>query len=179
MMHEYLIVSGPHRSGTSMMMRMLEASGCPVDYDKTRDERLHNRDKLLTPDYHPNPNGFYEGGRLQPGVAVKRIARALQVVKTKQLIKLVFMDRNRDERKSSLKRWGHSGWHLLSRLETDKPLRDFMDANRVELVMMPYADTVEDPEASMMMLKDAGWPIRNPAGAIEVADKALYRHKVK
>lgn len=42
------VVSGLPRSGTSMMMQMLEASGMPIlcDHERTRDES--------------NPNGYYE-----------------------------------------------------------------------------------------------------------------------
>jgi len=61
-MKPVIVVTGMPRSGTSMMMRMLEQGGVPCSYQPD------NRPALR------NPNGCYEGGKIPQdgGVAVKQ-----------------------------------------------------------------------------------------------------------
>ena len=91
------IVSGLPRSGTSMMMRMLEAGGLPVLTDQIRaaDE--------------DNPKGYYEFERVKQiehdqewlpdaqGKAVKMIAALLKHLPPDYEYKIVFMQRDMQE----------------------------------------------------------------------------------
>ncbi len=91
------IVSGLPRSGTSMMMRMLEAGGLPVLTDRIRaaDE--------------DNPRGYYEFERVKQiehdqgwlpdaqGKAVKMIAALLKHLPPDYEYKIVFMQRDMQE----------------------------------------------------------------------------------
>lgn len=172
----YLIVSGPHRSGTSMMMSMIEAAGCPVDYDASKDETLANRGELRS-DYEPNPGGFKEGGKLAPGVAVKRVCANLITLKVPGPVKMIEMVRPRAERVDSLKRWGYSGWDLQHRLETDGYLRPFLAAHDVELVRVNYHDTLADPAATLADLEAMGWPIKDIEAGSKIPDQNLWRHR--
>lgn len=91
------IVSGLPRSGTSMMMRMLEAGGMPVLTDRIR-----------TAD-EDNPQGYYEFERVKQieqdqgwledakGKAVKMIAALLKHMPGDYQYKVVFMRRNIQE----------------------------------------------------------------------------------
>ncbi|MFM7868379.1 MAG: thioredoxin domain-containing protein [Planctomycetaceae bacterium] len=91
------IVSGLPRSGTSLMMRMLEAGGIPALTDQQR-----------TPD-EDNPNGYYEFedvksleadvGWLQqaPGRSVKMVYRLLRHLPNDRSYRVLFMRRNTDE----------------------------------------------------------------------------------
>lgn len=98
------IVSGFIRSGTSMMMRMLEAGGLPVAVN----ERVRPRDAN-------NPHGYYETFaflELDPiglanmdaieGMAVKVLANALDRWPEDRQAKVIFMDRSMAERVRSM-----------------------------------------------------------------------------
>lgn len=91
------IVSGLPRSGTSMMMKMLEAGGLPVltDQIRTADE--------------DNPKGYYEFERVKQieedkawlpeaqGKAVKMIAALLKHLPSTYKYKVIFMQRHAEE----------------------------------------------------------------------------------
>jgi len=92
-----LIVSGLPRSGTSMMMKMLEAGGMAVLTDNIR-----------TAD-QDNPRGYYEFERVKQiehdtawlpeaqGKAVKMIAGLLKHLPADYVYKIIFMQRDMDE----------------------------------------------------------------------------------
>ena len=91
------IVSGLPRSGTSMMMKMLEAGGMPVltDHVRTADE--------------DNPKGYYEFERVKQietdqawlegakGKAVKMVGALLKHLPPSYAYRVVFMRRQMDE----------------------------------------------------------------------------------
>ena len=91
------IVSGLPRSGTSMMMKMLEAGGMPVltDHIRTADE--------------DNPRGYYEFERVKQiehdpswlqdaqGKVVKMISALLKHLPSNYTYKVIFMRRNMEE----------------------------------------------------------------------------------
>src|SRR5262245_35974300 len=91
------IVSGLPRSGTSMMMRMLETGGLPVLTDDVR-----------TPD-DDNPNGYYEFEAVKQtkqddswlqsseGKAVKMVYRLLYDLPKDRSYKVLFMRRKMEE----------------------------------------------------------------------------------
>ncbi|MGD9317189.1 MAG: sulfotransferase family protein [Anaerolineae bacterium] len=92
-----VVVSGLPRSGTSMMMKMLEAGGLPVltDHIRTADE--------------DNPKGYYEFERVKQieedrdwlpdaqGKAVKMIAALLKHLPADYAYKVIFMRRSIEE----------------------------------------------------------------------------------
>jgi hypothetical protein len=95
---EIIIVSGLPRSGTSMMMKMLEATGFKIltDNFRTADEN--------------NPRGYYEFERVKKlkegdfdwlpmarGKVVKIISALLEYLPNRYRYKIIFMSRNMDE----------------------------------------------------------------------------------
>jgi hypothetical protein len=97
-----VIVSGLPRSGTSMMMKMLEAGGLPVLIDGLR---------VADPD---NPEGYYEYERVKEldkgdtawvadaqGKAVKVISALLEYLPLDYQYRVIFMHRNIEEVLSS------------------------------------------------------------------------------
>src|SRR5690348_4299457 len=93
------VVSGFPRSGTSMMMRCLEAGGIPCVYD-TRGDEARNRNTLI-PGYVPNPHGFYEDAPLQNpdwsafrGKCVKVVRDNLHLVPPGERLRVVYMGRD-------------------------------------------------------------------------------------
>lgn len=95
---EIIIVSGLPRSGTSMMMKILEAGGLPIMTDSIRSAD------------EDNPKGYYEFERVKQlpkgdkewlndakGKVVKVISALLQHLPTDYDYKVVFMQRNIEE----------------------------------------------------------------------------------
>src|SRR5215471_15035568 len=94
---EITIVSGLPRSGTSMMMRMLEMGGMPVIIDQVRQPDVDN------------PRGYYEFEPAKktktdtswlnhaPGKAVKMVYRLLYDLPSKFTFRVLFMQRKLDE----------------------------------------------------------------------------------
>ncbi|NJN53987.1 MAG: sulfotransferase [Anaerolineae bacterium] len=93
-----IIVSGLPRSGTSMMMKMLEVGGIPPLTDQIR-----------TAD-NDNPKGYYEFERVKQldkgdtawvadaqGKVVKVISQLLRYLPADQEYRVIFMRRNMDE----------------------------------------------------------------------------------
>src|SRR5215831_9568270 len=91
------VVSGLPRSGTSMMMRMLEAGGMPVLTDNLRQADADN------------PRGYYEYERIKQlktdsswlkdiqGMAVKMVYRLLYELPETHKYRVLFMKRNLEE----------------------------------------------------------------------------------
>ena len=120
-----IVVSGLPRSGTSMMMKMLEAGGIPPLTDKIR-----------TAD-EDNPKGYYEFERVKKmpdgdtawvrdaqGKAVKVIAALLEYLPQDYTYKVLFMRRSMDEILASQKQ-------MLIR--SDKPTDEISDEKLAEL----------------------------------------------
>jgi len=123
-----IVVSGLPRSGTSMMMRMLEAAGLPVLTDGRRQ---------ADPD---NPNGYYELDRVKglergdsswiaeaQGRVVKVVSPLLQHLPEGREYRVVVMERDAAEVLASQRR-------MLAR--RGEPVRDMDDRVLAEL----YAD---------------------------------------
>jgi hypothetical protein len=104
------VVSGLPRSGTSMMMKMLEAGGIPP-----------LTDKLRTAD-DDNPKGYYEFERVKQmdkgdtawmadaqGKTVKVISQLLKFMPSAYEYKVIFMRRNMSEILASQKRCSSTG----------------------------------------------------------------------
>jgi len=175
----YYIVTGPHRSGTSMMMRTLRDSGMPVNYVAEADYQLINAVKLVDKSYAPNPLGFFEKGKMEPGKVVKRIAGALLTTKLLGPTHIVCMSRAREERKASLSKWGFKGFEMLSRLDTDPIIKfnKFFNKEIASFTVVNYADMLEDPERQLKRLVKAGWPLVSIEEGAKVPTFDLYRHR--
>lgn len=181
------IVSGLPRSGTSMMMRMLEAGGIPALTDDQR-----------TPDAD-NPNGYYEFEDVKsiedysswidraPGHSVKMVYSLLKHLPADRDYRILFMRRNVDEILQSQKK-------MLERngIVTDIPdaimkalfereLRQFYSwlpsQHHLNLVNISYNDLLAQPEATIAQIDhhfDETLDVDAMAGMI---DPGLYRHR--
>jgi hypothetical protein len=156
---EIVIVSGLPRSGTSMMMRMLEAGGLPVLVDQQREADADN------------PNGYYE---YEPVLRLKRdnswVGEAVgKVVKIVYMLlyhlpadyhyKVVFMDRDLEEVIASqevmLRRKGVAPPEGESQPDMKvlfrKQLADFFrwieQQPNFEVERVNYAEVLQDPPA--------------------------------
>lgn len=173
------IVSGFPRSGTSMMMRALEAGGIPCVYSPAGDAN-RNRNTLI-PGYVPNPHGFYEDADLTPGVwsnyrgkAVKVIRDDLSFLPAGERLRGVYMRRDPAEIRRSYVGilsgpYGESAFSFLDDYES----KVASDVARLGAIVLDYADVVADPWRELARLD---WPINLSRAAMTV-DPALYRHR--
>jgi hypothetical protein len=189
MAHDFVtLVSGLPRSGTSMMMRMLEAGGVPalVDHVRTADE--------------DNPEGYYEFERVKKiehdtawlddarGKVVKMISALLTHLPPGHTYKVVFMRRKLDEVLASQRQM------LIRRgkptdTTSDEKMAQFFTNHlakveawmaaqpNVDVLYVSYNDLMEDPAPHCARVAEfLGLPL-DPARMASVASTRLYRQR--
>lgn len=185
-----IVVSGLPRSGTSLMMQMLDAAGIPIVTDKERgaDES--------------NPKGYYEDERVKKlpgekdrswlkehqGQAIKIVAPLLGFVPPVIPTKVIFMERDPNEvitsQRTMLERDGKSG----ATTEDEAVARVFATQlggvnqlsttrDKVEILPISYTDAVNDPQVVAKRVADFLGNEMDTAKMAAVADKSLYRTK--
>lgn len=150
------IVSGLPRTGTSLMMKMLEAGGVPVYVDNVREAD------------EDNPGGYYELEDVKKvredtawmdsavGRVFKMVSMLLFDLPEDRRYKIVFMERNLDEviasQRKMLERMGKTPTgqddNDAKRLFT-KHLREIKEwlaaQGNIEVLYMPHRDVISDP----------------------------------
>jgi len=187
----FVIVSGLPRSGTSLMMQMLEAGGLPA---KTDSERKADAD---------NPKGYFEWEaikriKVKPQIlleeglerkAIKAVTMILPDLPYAHHYKVIFMNRPIGEVAASQAK-------MIQRLETGDPesstemqaklglhrsqARQRLASNpRVEILDINYPDLISEPERVTQLIVDFLGEERLPnAEAMgSVVDPNLYRQK--
>ena len=181
------VVSGLPRSGTSMMMRMLESGGLPALTDSLR---------VADDD---NPNGYYEfedvksiaqdrtwlqGAR---GKAVKMVYSLLRHLPAELEYRVIFMRRHVDEilqsQKKMLERQGITTDIPDAQMRTlfDRELRKFYswlpDQAHLKLINVSYNDLLSSPADTIHQINRHLDQTLNTAAMIQMVDPALYRHR--
>jgi sulfotransferase family protein len=186
------VVSGLPRSGTSMMMRMLEAGGLPVVIDHIR-----------TPD-ESNPKGYYEFERVKKlkegntewisegkGKVVKIISALLQYLPPEHQYRIVFMQRNMNEilasQREMLLRRGESTDRV-----SDDDLANFYQNHIVQVtewlaaqpnmkvVYLHYNKILEDPRGPVSQLRQFLQPLPlDENKMLSVVESSLYRQRAQ
>jgi len=183
-----IIVSGLPRSGTSMMMRMIEAGGIPVLTDSIR-----------KPD-EDNLRGYYEFERVKQiehdqswltdaeGKAVKMVSSLLTYLPPDHSYKVIFMRRRMEEILASQNRM------LVRRGEpTDGVSDDRMAAlfgrhlrkmetwlgqqPNIEVLYLSYNRVLEDPDGEVNRVRQFLGGAVDPTRMVEVVDQSLYRQR--
>jgi hypothetical protein len=186
---DYLtIVSGLPRSGTSMMMRMLEAGGLPAltDNIRTADE--------------DNPRGYYEFEPVKqtkkddswladtPGRCVKMVYRLLYDLPTDREYRVVFMQRNLDEVIASqnvmLERKGKSGGVLpeeklrsMFEGELGKCADWLASQSAFRTLYVNYNEVLVDPAPAIARLNDFLDGQLDTAAMARIIEPQLYRQR--
>jgi Sulfotransferase domain len=181
------IVSGLPRSGTSMMMRMLETGGLPVLTDHVR-----------TPD-DDNPNGYYEFEAVKQtkedpawlegseGKAVKMVYRLLYDLPADRSFKVLFMRRKLEEVLASqrvmLDRHGMADsvneeqMEALFRSEIDAFYHWADKQSHLELVDVNYNQMQADPKAEVARVNRFLGGALDEDAMVAVVDQTLYRNR--
>ena len=188
-----IIVSGLPRSGTSMMMRMLEAGGLTIvnDEQRTADE--------------DNPRGYFEDARVKKlkddnswlaapdlaGQAVKIISLLLYNIPPGVQAKVIFMDRRMEEvlssQKKMLLRQNQSLDGIPDEMMAHKfrmhlaALRDWLEENKdLKCLRVSYHDAVAKPDICAARVAEflEGVELDQEA-MIAAVDPALYRNRTE
>ena len=182
------IVSGLPRSGTSMMMQMLEKAGLDILTDKIR-----------KPD-ESNPKGYYEHEEIKKlatnkkwlknavGKTIKVIAQLLLQLPAKYHYKIIFMNRDIDEVvKSQHKMLVSKGKAKedtfpvnlkITFVKTIKKVQFWANKNHnVEILYMNHKDLIEQPEKEALKIIEFLNLDIDSKKIASVIDKKLYRTK--
>ena len=185
-----VIVSGLPRSGTSMMMRMLEAGGIPIMTDGARSADVDN------------PKGYFEHERIKDleretdksylragrGKALKVISFLIPHLPDENDYRVVFMRRDLDEVLSSQDK-------MIQRLGTTDAAADreaMKEAYRNDIVRtrllcrkrpnfalieVQYRATIEDPAATARRVNEFLGGRLDEAAMHAAVDESLYRNR--
>ena len=182
------IVSGLPRSGTSMMMQMLDAGGASILTDKVRQ-----------PDTS-NPRGYYEYEKVKKmmtdvswieeanGKVIKVVAPLLQNLPNKYDYKIIFMKRDMPEilrsqqimlgQKANVEKQAYPivlAEAFNKQLEKSEAM--FKRMPNVEVLYVDYASAIENPEETAETVAEFLGEDLDINKMVEAVDKNLYRNK--
>ena len=183
------IVSGLPRSGTSMMMKMLEAGGMPP-----------YTDNLRTPD-DDNPKGYYEFERVKKlpdgdtawlpearGKAVKVISMLLEHLPSDYSYRVLFMQRKMEEILASqtkmLIRSGQPADKVGDEQLAEMYGKHLAKVNawlgnqpNFSVVYLDYNQMLVDPQKYALQINEFLGKILDPQAMAGVVDTSLYRQR--
>ncbi len=181
------IVSGLPRSGTSMMMRMLEAGGMDVAVDNIRkaDE--------------DNPKGYYELEKVKEikndyswldnvqGKVVKMVSMLLYELPSNRNYNVIFMKRGIDEilasQRTMLQRKGNRS--DINDEEMGKLFNRHLEEIEnwlagqinIRILYINYNDVIEDPRKIAQVINHFLNKALNIGKMVETVDRSLYRQR--
>ena len=188
-MGRIVVVSGLPRSGTSMMMKMLEAGGVPALTDEIRE---------ADPD---NPRGYYEFERVKRldkgdtawldeayGKAVKVIATLLTHLPANHRYKVIFMRRSLEETLQSQKQMLVRRGEPADRISDEEMATVFRkhlgqieawidEQPYLETMYVSYNDVLEKPVHEAQRINRFLGKHLDVERMIEVVDPNLYRQR--
>jgi len=176
------IVSGLERSGTSLMMQILDAIGqIPVIYDNE-----------LRPSDNHNTKGYYETfggdiiGRLKTKDVnmndykesfIKITSYGLQYIPQGHDCKVIYMERNMDEILESRRKMGDTKIDKETLNNLNRDIKNHMDKDRNFIyIIINYNELLSNPKNELQKIKDF-LDIEFSSDKIinEVIDSGLYR----
>jgi hypothetical protein len=182
------IVSGLPRSGTSMMMRMLEAGGMRVLVDHVRaadDDNPRGYYELEAVKRTKDDASWLEGSE---GHAVKMVYRLLYDLPAERLYRVLFMARKLEEvlasQRTMLNRSGKAANRIsdeqmqsLFRREVEELQRWAAAQAHIGLLAVDYNAMLRDPGPQIKRVCDfLGGPL-DAAAMASVIESSLYRHR--
>jgi hypothetical protein len=182
------IVSGLPRSGTSMMMKMLEAGGLEVLTDEVRTADVDN------------PKGYYEFERVKQietdqawmpeaqGKAVKMVSALLRHLPAAYRYRIIFMQRQMEEVLASQQQMLIRRGEATDRVTDEKlaqmfrrhlqQVQDWLRGQpNVEVLYVHYSDVLADPAAAAKRIAHAFGGAVDAGAMAQVVDPNLYRQR--
>ena len=182
------IVSGLPRSGTSMMMKMLEAGGLELLIDRIRTADADN------------PKGYYEFERVKQietdqawlpeaqGKAVKMISALLRHLPADYRYRIVFMQRYMDEILASQQQMLIRRGEATDRVSDDKmadmfrrhlqQVQDWLAQQpNMDVLYIHYSDVLEEPAAAAEHIARFFGGALDAEAMARVVDPNLYRQR--
>jgi hypothetical protein len=182
------VVSGLPRSGTSMMMRMLEAGGMDILTDEIR-----------TAD-DDNPKGYYEFERVKQlehdtgwlpdaqGKAVKVITALLQHLPAGYRYKVIFMRRHMDEILASQRQMLVNRGEPTDRVDDERLASMFRrhvaqteawlaEQSHLETLYVHYSAVLADPAAQAARVNEFLDQRLDEREMVQAVDRRLYRQR--
>ena len=183
------VVSGFMRTGTSMMMRALEAGGMDACYKQSRDVM---KNRFADEHYDPNIGGLYELERQDyrefgfpqkyEGKLIKALNNAVpRMAVMPHGIRVVFMRRDTEEIRQSYDAFFDQQLRNINHL--DRNMEDIIERIRnrkdvLSLDVLWYRKVLESPLEHLKTLRMNAWPIDAKAAA-SVVDPTLCRFKLE
>lgn len=181
------VVSGFMRTGTSMIMKALEAGGMDAEYKQSREEM---RKRFADEKYDPNIGGLYELERSdyqQPDFPKKYKSKLIKVLNMgvprmavmPDGVRVIFMRRDAEEIRQSY--MAFFGRNLGGTENLDKRMEDIIGRikNRKDILTLDvfwFREVIEKPKRHFKILKSHGWNI-DVEKAISVIDPKYCRYK--
>lgn len=180
------IVSGIERSGTSLLMQMLQAGGAPVGFDRSRPSDVHN------------PKGYFEleGGKIinklqkgtfllssYMGAFIKITAYGLQFLPQGKYA-IIYSERNIEEILDSMDRM--MGKPDNNREETknvflklNTHIKDTINKRKdMRVLYVNYNEIISQPKKHVQRIATfLGMPVTSANAMMQVVDSALYRQR--
>lgn len=181
------IVSGYMRSGTSMMMKVLEGAGMSARYNREKDAVLEA--KYGREDYHPNPEGFFELGRREfddpgfPGIFAGELIKVLHwrlEGLPSHPYRIVFMVRDPKEIEVSyLKMFRRRPPFVLQKYNelVEAVVAGVKAREGAQIFLVDHGEMLKDPVGVLEKLTDAGWPLTDIKGGSDQVNPDLYRSR--
>jgi hypothetical protein len=182
------VVSGLPRSGTSMMMQVLEAGGMPMltDHIRKSDE--------------DNPKGYYEFEPVKKtsedsswvpdavGKVIKMVYRLLYDLPGDYKYRVVFMRRNIEEilvsQDKMLERSGQKGADIsneklaeLFKTDLEKVDKWIAEQDNFSVISVNYKQMIESPEDECQRVNNFLSGILDVDKMLSVVDPSLYRNR--
>lgn len=171
---ESVIVCGNPRSGTSMMMRILEASGLVVHYDKGRQASTVHPRKDYECVYPMGPLYYMTE---EPG-CLKLVGHYLLRYKPVNC-RFILMRRDLDETLDSYRKaFPLYETDRLRFWETLRLIENYLTRHECRYAVCDYNAAIEDPNAALVDVKRL-IPELNLEAASTIITKALYRSRAK
>ena len=184
------VVSGLPRSGTSMMMKMLEAGGMEIMKDGIRKAD------------DDNPNGYYEFEKAKElekdtswlkdakGKVVKIISALLEHLPEKYNYKIIFMHRNMDEILNSQRQMLIRRGEPSDEVSDEKMSKMFLKhlqtveeklkkKSNIDVLPVHYNEFLKEPETHSKIVNQFLKISLNADNMVSVVDHSLYRQRKK